>query len=174
MRRRRAARRPSRRVAGVAAAGRGGWVSSAGDGGGAGREERRRPPGGLAGSASAGPSPCTPVPPGRWTPGPGTGPCFGAGGRTAAKFKRLNLTALADTAGRGGRGRGRAWTRVTWARGGAWQASLLFWLARAQKAEHVAFSPSPLGPPPAGAAGPLRRVWGERRGTYLAPSRAVP
>lgn len=27
-------------------------------------------------------------------------------GRTAAKFKRLNLTALADTAGRGGRGRG--------------------------------------------------------------------
>lgn len=44
---------------------------------GAGRAER--PPGGLAGSASAGQSPCTPNPPGRWTPGPDPGPCFGAG-----------------------------------------------------------------------------------------------
>lgn len=57
----------------------GGSPPSAGDGGGAGREERRRPPGGLAGSASAGQSPCTPNPAGRWTAGPGTGPCFGAG-----------------------------------------------------------------------------------------------
>lgn len=57
----------------------GGSPPSAGDGGGAGREERRRPPGGLAGSASAGQSPCTPNPAGRWIAGPGTGPCFGAG-----------------------------------------------------------------------------------------------
>lgn len=44
---------------------------------GAGRAER--PPGGLAGSASAGQSPCTPSPPGCWTPGPDWGPCFGVG-----------------------------------------------------------------------------------------------
>lgn len=130
-----------------------------------GGKERRRPPGGLAGSASAGqpplhPEPCLPL-----DCGPRHKTVLWGRGRTAAKFKRLNLTALADTAGRGGRGRGRAWIRVTWGWGGAWQASLLFWPARAQKAEHVVFLGHALSLPPpaprkAEAAAPVLGVWG--------------
>lgn len=67
-------------------------------------------------------------------------------GRTAAKFKRLNLTALAEAEGRDGveGGVGADLSAVTWVRGGAWQASLLFWLARAQRAGHVVFWARPL------------------------------
>jgi hypothetical protein len=77
-------------------------------------------------------------------------------GRTVAKFKRLNLTALAGAEGRGGKSwrAGRGWggpRRVSrGGKGGAWQASLLFWLARAQKVEHVVSwaRPSFERPPP--------------------------
>lgn len=83
-------------------------------------------------------------------------------GRIAAKFKRLNLTALADAAGRGGRGRGRAWRRVTWE--GRGLASLPFVLPGACAEGGTRGLPPPLGPAPvrssgASAAGVGYAVW---------------
>lgn len=80
VRRRRAARAPQQASGrrrsggqrGVGLLGGGRWRRR-----GAGRAER--PLGGLAGSASAGQPPCTPNPPGRWTPGPDRGRALGQG-----------------------------------------------------------------------------------------------